>query len=170
MKNVFIIGVGCLMLIITKPVSAQNWVISGAYGTPVYKSGYYESASSAGLAIRAPISIQTGPFVIGVGLYGGQTSGKNTNNKDFSGVEGWGALIISLKDPFVIPFSIHAGGGIVPTGLGVTGGLDMVLVSSPFTMSLSVNSTLPIVNPDLFFPHPAHLTRVFLTVSSPIRG
>ena len=66
--------------------------------------------------------------------------------------------------------NIHAGGGIVTTGMGVTGGLDFVLVSSPFTMSLSVNSTLPIVNPELYFQSQAHLTRVFLTVSSPISG
>ena len=97
------------------PASAQNWIAGAAYGTPVYKSGYYKSAASAVLAIRTPITIEKGPFIIGVGLYAGQTSGKNSNNKDFSSVEGWGALVISLKDPFVIPFSIHAGGGIVTT-------------------------------------------------------
>jgi hypothetical protein len=159
-----------LLVGLVNSLTAQGWVAGAAYGSPVYKSGYYESAASFGMAVRTPISIEKGPFVIGVGLFAGQTSGKNSKKEDFSSVEGWGAFVISLKDPFVIPFSLHAGAGILPTGMGVTAGMDAVLISSPITLSVSLNSALPLVDAALYFPHPAHLTRVYMTVSSSIAG
>lgn len=168
MKIAFLIKLFLVPILLLCQLPAQQWVAGAAFGTPVYKSGYYESATSMGVSVRTPISIEKGPFVIGVGLFAGQTSGKNSKKESFSSVEGWGAFIFSLKKPFVIPFSLHAGAGTVPTGMGVTGGMDVVLISSPFTLSASVNSTLTIVNPELYFQHPAHLTRVYLTISSSI--
>jgi|GEM_PF-1350214 hypothetical protein len=158
------------------PVSAQDaeaqdapgWTVGGVFGFPVYKSNYYTSATSFGLNIQAPFTIAAGPFNLGVGAFIGMTSGKNHLDAEESWVEVWPGVSMALNDlvALPVPIIVHAGVGLVPTGVGISAGAAAVLpIQAPVNISVGVNLANPLGNASDTFESPAQLLRLYVAAA-----
>ena len=160
------------------PVSAQDaeaqdapgWTVGGVFGFPVYKSNYYTSATSFGLNIQAPFTIAAGPFNLGVGAFIGMTSGKNHLDAEESWVEVIPTLNMAVNDlvELPMPIGLHAGIGLVPTGLGLSGGASTVLMVQPVVVSAGINAVYPLGNASDTFASPAQMVRLYFAAVYPL--
>jgi hypothetical protein len=153
-------------------VSAQDapgWAVGGGVGIPVYKSEFYESAMGFGLMVQTPYSFAVGPLNLGVGAFIGMTSGKAAG-KDESWVEVIPTLNMAVNDlvELPMPIGLHAGIGLVPTGLGLSGGASTVLMVQPVVVSAGINAVYPLGNASDTFASPAQMVRLYFAAVYPL--
>ena len=154
------------------PLAAQGWAVGGGIGIPVMTSEYYKEANMGfGLLVQTPYSFAVGPMNMGVGLFAGMASGKTYAGKEESWVEVWPSVNMALNDlaELPVPVGLHAGFGMLPTGMGVTAGASAIVTAQPVPVSVGVNMTLPLAEPkDSNFGSAAHIVRVYVAATYPL--
>lgn len=152
------------------PVSAQDapgWAVGGGFGIPVYKSEYYESAMGFGLLVQTPYSIAAGPLNMGIGVFAGMTSGKDHAGAEQSWVEVIPTVNIAVNDftELPMPVGVHAGVGLVPTGLGISAGGSAILMAQPVIVSAGINAVYPLGNASDAFESSAQMLRLYVAAT-----